>query len=76
MFKEFMMRAMLAKQLKGVPKEQQEQIISAISKNPDLFKKIAEETQKKIKAGKGQTAATMETMREHQEELKTAFRGM
>ena len=71
-----MMRAMLAKQLKGVPKEQQEQIISAISKNPDLFKNVAESAQRKMKAGKSQTAATLEAMRENQEELRKAFQGL
>jgi len=70
-----MLKAMLAKQLKHLPKTEQDRIISAVSKNPDLFKNIAEIAQKKVKAGKSQTAAMLETMREHQEELKKAFQG-
>jgi len=76
MFKEFMLRAMLAKQLKGMPQAEKDKIIAAISKNPELFKNIAESTQKKMKAGKTQTAAALEAMREQQEALKKAFQGL
>ena len=69
-----MLRQMLAKQLKNVPKEQQDKLIEAITKNPDLFKKIAESAQKKMKAGKSQMDAVMEASREYEAELKTAFK--
>lgn len=62
------MRKMLKKQ--GVPDGQIDQLINIINKNPDLFKKIAEEVQVKMKSGKGQMEATMEVMRSHEGELK------
>ncbi len=68
MFKDFLMRKMLKKQ--GVPDGQIDQLINIVNKNPDLFKKIAEEVQAKMKGGKGQMEATMEVMRSHQGELK------
>ena len=74
MFKEFMLRAMLAKQLKNLPKDQQDKMIEAIVKNPQIFKDIADSAQKKMKAGKTQMQATMEAAREHQQALKDAFK--
>lgn len=73
MFKEFMVRQMMAKQLKGVPKEQQDQIIGMMAANPELFTKIAESAQAKMRAGKGQMDAVIEAAREHEAELKNAF---
>ena len=63
------MRKMLERQLKGMPKEEQEKIITLVTKNPDLFQKIAMEIQEKVKTGKGQTEAAMEVMKAHQAEL-------
>ncbi len=73
MFKEFMMRQMLAKQLKQLPKAEQDQIIEAVTKNPEIFQKIAESAQAKMKAGASQMNATMEAAREHEAELKKVF---
>lgn len=73
MFKEFMMRAMLAKQLKGVPKEEQDKIIDAVSKNPETFTKLAESVQQKMKKGKSQMDAVMEAVKEQEAELKKIF---
>ena len=66
---------MLKSQLKkaGVPEEQQRMIITAIEKNPDLFKKIAEEAQEKIKGGMAEQQAFMEVMQSHQAELQAAM---
>ncbi len=68
------MRQMLAKQLKQLPKDQQDQIIEAVTKNPEIFQKIAESAQAKMKAGASQMTATMEAAREHEAELKKLFR--
>ncbi|HEX8993641.1 MAG TPA: hypothetical protein VF803_00120 [Candidatus Paceibacterota bacterium] len=73
MFKEFMMRQMLAKQLKQLPKEQQDQIIEAVTKNPEIFQKIAESAQAKMKAGANQMNAIMEAARENEADLKKLF---
>lgn len=58
--------------LKGqnIPEEQQDKILDVMLKNPELFKKIAQEAQEKIKEGKDQQSAMMEVMQEHQDELK------
>ena len=70
MFKDFLMRKMLAAKLKGVPKEEQEKLINMIQKNPELFKKIAEEIQAKINGGMDQMTASMEVMKLHQDEIR------
>jgi len=54
----------------GVPKTQQEQMIAMVSKNPELFKKIAEEAKKKIDSGVPQMQAMQEVMQAHQSELE------
>ncbi len=70
MFGNFLMKAMLKKQLKGVPESEQNRIIGLIEKNPDFFKKIAEETQEKVKGGMSQQDAVSNVMQKHQEEFK------
>lgn len=70
MFKNFLMKRMLKKQLANVPEAEQDKIINAVQSNPDFFTNIAKEVQEKVKGGKDQMAATMEVMQKHQEELK------
>ena len=74
MFKELLLKKMLAVQLKGVPQDQQEKILAMVERNPKLFQTIAEEMQTKIKGGKDQMAAAMEVMRTHQQEIQDAMR--
>jgi len=64
------MKAMLKKQMKGIPEDQQEFFISLIEKHPDFFMKIAQEAQEKIKGGMPQQDAMMAVMKAHEEELK------
>ena len=64
---------MLKSQLKDVPEAQQEQILKAVEKNPELFKTIAKEVQQEIKNGKDQMTATMEVMQKYQSELQKAM---
>jgi len=64
------MKKMLARQLKDAPQDQQDKMFGMIEKNPDLFKKIAEEVQQKMKEGKDQMTATMEVMQKHQATLR------
>ncbi len=70
MFKDFLIRKMLKQQLKGVPESEQEKMISLIMNNPELFKKIAEEVQIKVKSGQNQMSAVMEVMKLHEAELQ------
>ncbi len=70
MIKDFLMRKMLERQLKNVPKEEQERLITLITKNPEFFQKIAEEIKKRMDGGMEQTAATMAVMQMYQKELQ------
>jgi len=68
MFQNFLLRKMLRTQ--GVPEAQIEMFIKIIEKNPDLFKKIAEEVKVKMDAGQDQQSASMQVMQKYQDELK------
>jgi hypothetical protein len=65
----FLMKKLIKHKMKDVPADQQELIMAMVEKNPELFKKIAEEIQQKMKEGKDQMVATMEVMQSHQSEL-------
>ena len=70
MIKDFLMRKMLERQLKNVPKEQQEMVMKLVTENPELFKKINDEIQKEIKSGKEQMSAAMLVFARHKSELQ------
>ena len=76
MFQNFMMKAMLKKQMKGLSDAQQESILAAIEKNPDLFMKIAEDVKSSMAQGLSQQDALARAMQEHGEVLKTALGGL
>jgi len=62
-------RQMLKSKLKNVPKEQQEMILALVQKDPELFKKIGEEVDRRTKGGEQQMKATMEVMKKYRAEL-------
>jgi hypothetical protein len=68
MFKDLLIKKMLKRQ--GLSDEQINQLLEIVNKNPDLFKKIAEETQGRIKNGEGQTEASLAVMKKYEAELK------
>lgn len=68
MFKNFLLKKMLKSQ--GVPEAQIDMVINMMEKNPELFKKIAEEIQAKIKGGMDQQTASVEVMKKYESELK------
>lgn len=74
--KDFFMRKVLESQLKksGLSQAQQEKILGAMMKNPELFEKIAKEIKALEKQGKNQMLASMETMRKYQKELQEIMR--
>jgi len=55
--------------MKGVPKEQREQMTALVSKDPHLFKKIGEEIEKRKKGGESEMKASMEVMKKYRIEL-------
>lgn len=68
--KNFAIKQMLKSQMKGVPQEQQDRILKAIDENPTFFEDIAKKVDQRMKEGKDQMSATMEVMRENQDELR------
>jgi gas vesicle protein len=70
MFKNFILRKLLDKQLKDVPEEQKEKIMKLIEEKPELFQMIAMKAQEKMKQGKSQMDAVMEVVKENESELK------
>lgn len=74
MFKEFLLKQMIKRQLKGLPESEIDRIVGIVSKNPEIFKKIGDEIQTKVKSGRSEQAAAMEVMRAHQAELQKILR--
>ncbi|HEY4476648.1 MAG TPA: hypothetical protein VJB69_01575 [Candidatus Paceibacterota bacterium] len=67
MFQDFLLKRLLKSQ--GFPEAQIELVLGAMKKNPELFKKIAGEVEKKVKDGMDKQAAAMAVMQAHQSEL-------
>lgn len=64
------MRKMLERQTKNLPKDQREQLMMMLEKDPDLFMKIAQEVQAEMKKGKDQMSAAIIVMPKYQARLK------
>ncbi|MEK7114312.1 MAG: hypothetical protein AAB850_02055 [Patescibacteria group bacterium] len=60
--------------LKDVPKEQREQMTELVTKDPQLFKKIGEEIERRKKGGASEMKASMEVMKKYRTELGTLMR--
>ena len=69
-FKNFMLKQALKAKMKDVPEAERERLLLVMEKNPDFFKKIGEEVQKRVKSGQSEMAATMVVMRENQAQLQ------
>jgi len=70
MFKEFLAKQMLERQLKSLPPEERTKIIGTISKNPEFFANLAKELETQIKSGKNQTDAAMAVAKKYEQDLK------
>jgi hypothetical protein len=66
----FLMKAMLKKQLKQLPADQQEKVMAAFEKDPKFFEDIAKEIKAKMKEGADQQSATMLVMMKNQKKLQ------
>ena len=55
--------------MKDVPEAQRELMTSMIEKNPDLFKKIGEEIERRKKGGESEMKASMEVMKKYRTEI-------
>ena len=61
---------MLEKQMKDVPKEQQEALIKAVSEHPELFTEIATKIKSRMDNGEDQMKAAMTVMMDYKDQLQ------
>jgi protoheme ferro-lyase len=71
MLKDFMLKALLARQLKNIPEEFQTRIIEAFSKDPEFLMTLAQEIKSRIDKGESQESAVQAVFFSNQERLKT-----
>ena len=69
MIQKFLVRQALKMKMKDMPEAQREQILALVEKDPELFKKIGEEVDRRVKGGEPQMKASMEVMKKYREEL-------
>lgn len=65
----FLLEAAMKWKMKDVPQEQREHIMGMVKQNPELFKKIGEEVDRRVKGGEPQMKATLEVMKKYRAEL-------
>ncbi len=74
MIKEFLLKQAVKHGAKNLPKDQQDMLLGAIDKNPELFAKIAKEVEALKKQGKPEMYATLDVMKKYQKELQGLFK--
>jgi hypothetical protein len=67
--KDLFMKQMMQKQLAGLPNDQQEKLLQALSENPEFFKSLAEEIAERMKKGETQVSAVMAVVAAKKTEL-------
>lgn len=66
----FILKQVAKHKMKDVPEAERERIIGLMEKDPQLFKKIGEEIDRRVKkGGEPQMKATMDVMRKYRAEL-------
>ena len=74
MIQDFLLKTIIGSKLKHLPKEQQEMIMTMVKKNPELFKKIGEEIERRVKkGGEDQMKASMEVMKKYKDEIQATL---
>lgn len=69
------LRAMMSKQLKGMPKAMQEKVLSMVDQHPDFFEKMAKEIKMRTDRGEDKMMAMQAVAKAHQAELQKMFMG-
>ncbi|MFZ1987416.1 MAG: hypothetical protein WAV21_00045 [Minisyncoccia bacterium] len=67
--KSFLTSQVLKYKMKDVPEEKRNQIIGFVEKDPELFKKIGAEIERRKKGGESEMKATMDVMKKYRAEL-------
>ena len=68
-FQSFLLNQYAKWKLKDVPEAQREQMTALVSKDPQLFKQIGEEIERRKKGGESEMKAAMEVMKKYRAEL-------
>lgn len=68
-FQSFLINQYAKWKLKDVPEAQREQMTELVTKDPQLFKKIGEEIERRKKGGESETKAALEVMKKYRAEL-------
>jgi hypothetical protein len=68
-FQSFLLRQVAKYKMKDVPEGQREQLLGMVEGNPELFKKIGEEIERRKKGGENEMKASMEVMKKYRAEL-------
>jgi len=55
--------------MRDVPKEDRERMVALVSQDPQLFKKIGDEIERRKKGGESEMKANMEVMKKYRAEL-------
>ena len=66
---DFLLKQAMKWKMKDVPEDQREQIMALVQKDPELFKKIGEEVEKRTKNGEDQMKVTLDVMKKYRAEL-------
>lgn len=69
--KEFLMKKMLERQLKDIPKEMQDKIVKVASENPELISKIMGEVEVEVKNGKDYMSAAKDVAVKYKDRLSS-----
>lgn len=64
---------MVKRQVKNLPQDQQDMIMSMVEENPELLKTISAEIKVKTQKGVDQQTAMMQVMMDHKVELQRAM---
>ncbi len=75
MFKEFLMKKLLASKLKSLPQAQQDMILALVAKHPKLFEEIAMKIKKRTDAGANETMASITVMKEYAPQIQKLMQG-
>ncbi|MCX6786567.1 MAG: hypothetical protein NTU85_01970 [Candidatus Kaiserbacteria bacterium] len=65
----FLLKQYAKWKLKDVPADQRERMTELVSKDPQLFKAIGEEIERRKKGGESEIKASMEVMKKYRAEL-------
>jgi len=65
----FIIRQYARWKLRDVPEQQRDQMTALVTKDPQLFKKIGEEIERRKKGGESEMKAAMDVMKKYRTEL-------